>query len=59
MALIDKFAKLAKDNIFKVSSQPVKYFDKIALMNKQSSETANKISSATINKINQQEQNKR
>ena len=51
MALIDKFAKSAKDNILKGTSNVTKYFDKIALMNKQASETANKISSPNIAKV--------
>ena len=51
MALIDKFAKKTNDNLIKSPATVNKYFDKIALMNKQSSETANKISSANIARI--------
>jgi hypothetical protein len=56
MALIDKFAKTTKDNILKGASNVTKYFDKIALMNKQASDTANKISSANIARVSKENQ---
>jgi len=51
MALLDKFSKTTKDNLLKGINPVTKYFDKIALMNKQASDTANQISSATISRV--------
>ena len=56
MALIDKFAKTTKDNILKGANTVTKYFDKIALMNKQASDTANKISSTNIARVSKENQ---
>jgi hypothetical protein len=51
MSLLDKYSKQSKDNLLKPQTAPTKYFDKIALMNKQASKMANRISSNTIAKV--------